>query len=49
MIRAGRTPAARYLAKRCDACSLIELCQPKLLEKGRDVEAWLREQIAEDP
>lgn len=49
MIRAGQTPTANYLAKRCDACSLIELCQPKLLGKGRAVEAWLREQIAEEP
>ncbi|MDI3514386.1 MAG: CRISPR-associated exonuclease Cas4 [Rhodocyclaceae bacterium] len=49
MIRAGQTPTASYLAKRCDACSLIELCQPKLLGKGRGVEAWLREQIAEEP
>ncbi|HMP09421.1 CRISPR-associated protein Cas4 [Hydrogenophaga sp.] len=49
MIRAVHTPMASYLAKRCDACSLIELCQPKLLGKGRGVEAWLREQIAEEP
>lgn len=48
MIRAGRTPTARYLSKRCDACSLIDLCQPKLLGEGRDVEAWLRWQIAEE-
>ncbi len=49
MIRAGHTPTANYQAKRCDACSLIDLCQPKLLGKGRDVEAWLRDQIAEEP
>lgn len=48
MIRTGYTPTASYLAKRCDACSLIDLCQPKLLDKGQGVEAWLREQIAED-
>jgi CRISPR-associated exonuclease Cas4 len=46
MIRAGQTPSASYLAKRCDVCSLIELCQPKMLVKGRGVDAWLREQIA---
>lgn len=49
MIRAGRTPSASYVAKRCDACSLIDLCQPKLLGKGQDVETWLRGQIAEEP
>lgn len=49
MIRVGHTPMARYQAKRCDACSLIEHCQPKLLGKGQDVETWLRGQIAEGP
>ncbi|ATE60481.1 CRISPR-associated protein Cas4 [Thauera sinica] len=49
MIRSGRTPLATYRAERCDACSLIDLCQPKLLGKGQDVEAWLRGQIAEEP
>ena len=48
MIRSGRTPTASYQAKRCDACSLIELCQPKLLGKGRNIEAWLRGQIGEE-
>jgi len=49
MIRSGRTPTASYQTKRCDACSLIELCQPKLPGKGRNVEAWLHAQISEEP
>jgi CRISPR-associated exonuclease Cas4 len=49
MILAGHTPTASYLAKRCDACSLIDLCQPKLLGKRRDVESWLHGKIAEGP
>lgn len=48
MIRSGNTPMASYLAKRCDSCSLIDLCQPKLLGKGQNVETWLRGQIAEE-
>ncbi len=48
MIRAGHTPTAEYQAKRCDACSLINLCLPKLISKRRDVENWLRGQIAEE-
>jgi CRISPR-associated exonuclease Cas4 len=48
MIRAGHTPTASYLARRCDACSLIDLCQPELLGERRDVEAWLRGQLAEE-
>lgn len=45
MIVAGATPSAAYLAKRCDACSLIDLCQPRWLGRGRDVDAWLRMQL----
>jgi CRISPR-associated exonuclease Cas4 len=40
----GVTPAARYEARRCDACSLIDLCQPRLLGRG-NVEDWLRRQL----
>lgn len=49
MIRSGHTPPATYQAECCDACSLIELCQPKLLGKGRNVETWLRSQMTEEP
>lgn len=45
MITAGRTPSARYEAKRCDACSLIDLCQPHWLGRSESVEVWLRRQI----
>ena len=47
MIRAGRTPTAQYEAKRCDACSLIDLCQPRWLERGSGVSDWLRAQLEE--
>ncbi|MDA3874788.1 MAG: CRISPR-associated protein Cas4 [Kiritimatiellae bacterium] len=30
----GVTPIMDYLAKRCDACSLIDLCNPKRLNKS---------------
>ena len=49
MIRAGHTPTVSYLAKRCDACSLIDLCQPKLLGRGLKVQAWLHRQITQEP
>lgn len=45
MILAGRTPSASYEAKRCDACSLIDLCQPRWLPRGQAVDAWLRQQL----
>jgi CRISPR-associated exonuclease Cas4 len=47
LIAAGRTPAPVYEAKRCDACSLKELCRPKRLERPGPVAAWLRRRIDE--
>jgi CRISPR-associated exonuclease Cas4 len=44
MIAARFTPSATYEPKRCDACSLIDLCQPRWLGRG-DVNAWLRTQL----
>lgn len=41
----GATPIADYQAKRCDACSLIDLCQPRVLRRGRGVQAWLTRQL----
>jgi CRISPR-associated exonuclease Cas4 len=40
MIASRQTPLAEYLASRCDACSLIELCQPKAMRFKRGVQAW---------
>jgi CRISPR-associated exonuclease Cas4 len=45
MLSSARTPLATYEAKRCDSCSLIALCQPRLLTCGRSVERWLREEL----
>ena len=44
MFESGITPSARYDAKRCDACSLIDLCQPRLLG-GHAVAAWLDREL----
>lgn len=45
MIRLRRTPLASYEPGRCDACSLIDLCQPRLLRRAGKVQAWLLQQI----
>lgn len=45
MFVAGQTPLARYEAKRCDNCSLLDLCQPHLLARSGGVDAWIRRQI----
>lgn len=48
LLAAGRTPSARYEPRRCDACSLLELCRPKALEKPRRVVAWLDRLVEEE-
>ncbi len=40
MIASRQTPLAEYEARRCNACSLIELCQPKAMRFKRGVQAW---------
>lgn len=45
MLEAGITPTAEYNAKRCDACSLIDLCSPRLLQRRTSVNAWLARQL----
>lgn len=47
MLASGITPTARYEPKRCDRCSLLDLCQPRLLGR-RSVEGWLRTQLDEE-
>jgi CRISPR-associated exonuclease Cas4 len=47
MLAAGRTPAAAYEPARCDACSLLELCRPKALQRPRPVGAWLARLVEE--
>ncbi|MCL2011307.1 MAG: CRISPR-associated protein Cas4 [Cystobacterineae bacterium] len=45
LVEGRKTPLATYEAKRCDACSLIDDCQPKLLAHGRNVNAWLQKML----
>jgi len=40
MIGSRVTPATEYQPRRCDACSLIEFCQPKALRLRRGAAAW---------
>lgn len=45
MFVAGKTPLASYEAKRCDNCSLLDLCQPRLLARAGGVDDWIRRLI----
>jgi CRISPR-associated exonuclease Cas4 len=39
------TPEAVYEARRCDSCSLIDLCQPKAMRFKRGAQAWFYSSI----
>lgn len=44
-LASGRTPQIPYQRKRCDACSLIDICQPRETGSSRSVAAWLQHQL----
>jgi CRISPR-associated exonuclease Cas4 len=48
LITIGHTPEPVYDAKRCGACSLIDLCRPKRLARKTNVARWLTQQIDDD-
>ncbi|WP_442755944.1 CRISPR-associated protein Cas4 [Methylocystis sp. JAN1] len=43
IIIAGATPPAQYEKRKCDPCSLIELCRPRIA--GRSAKAWRDREI----
>lgn len=45
LIAAGRTPRMAYEKKRCDACSLIEICRPRVTGAAGSASAWLADQV----
>lgn len=46
LVDAGRTPAAEYAPEKCDACSLLPLCQPRTAGRGRSVRQYLASALA---
>lgn len=40
MIDSRETPLAEYDSRRCDACSLIDICQPRAMRFKRGAQAW---------
>jgi CRISPR-associated exonuclease Cas4 len=44
VIESGTTPPAHYDKRKCGACSLLDLCRPKI--SGRSVRAWRMREIA---
>jgi CRISPR-associated exonuclease Cas4 len=47
LIASGTTPPPIYEKRKCGACSLADLCQPKRLERRSSVAAWLHRRIEE--
>lgn len=46
MKRSGSTPAAEYDSHKCDACSLIDQCQPRALRLKRGAASWFDKYLA---
>ena len=44
----GNLPSADYQAQRCDACSLIDHCQPRAKGPRTGVDAWIARRIDSD-
>lgn len=47
LIRSGVTPPARY-EKKCDSCSLVQFCLPKVAGRGKSVGRYLARELAEE-
>jgi CRISPR-associated exonuclease Cas4 len=47
LLASGTTPPAVFAKRKCSACSLVELCQPKRLSRPTPASQWLARQIAE--
>jgi CRISPR-associated exonuclease Cas4 len=43
----GRTPPPIY-SKRCESCSLIELCMPKAIQKKRTINGYIKRMTGEE-
>lgn len=42
------TPSTEYDSRRCDACSLIDLCQPRSLRLKRGAASWFANRLKSD-
>ena len=45
MLEAGRTPRMPYEPRRCDACSLIDICRPRTTGAATSAAAWLAAEV----
>ena len=47
LLNGGVTPPPDFKPRKCNACSLVEICQPRRLSRGQAASQWLMRQIAE--
>lgn len=47
LVAVGTTPPASYVAKKCDTCSLMPICQPKTSERPRAVHEYMKRMVSE--
>ncbi|XKH35877.1 hypothetical protein ACIU1J_06360 [Azospirillum doebereinerae] len=45
MIRDGVTPPPVHEARKCQGCSMLDLCRPKRLSRPPSVSVWLARQL----
>jgi CRISPR-associated exonuclease Cas4 len=45
LFREGESPPVEYQAKRCDNCSLLDLCLPKALRLKRGAHSWFHQRL----
>jgi CRISPR-associated exonuclease Cas4 len=46
-LASGTTPPPVYEKRKCGACSLVELCQPKRIARSETASAWLQRALSE--
>jgi CRISPR-associated exonuclease Cas4 len=46
-LASGTTPPPIYEKRKCGACSLVELCQPKRIARSETASAWLQRALSE--
>jgi CRISPR-associated exonuclease Cas4 len=45
LIASRETPPAAYEERKCDACSLIQLCMPQAMRFQKGAAAWFERQL----
>lgn len=48
MMRSRRTPPAIFDKRKCDGCSLLEVCRPQAFGRKRDVARWIAARIDDE-